>query len=873
MNHYQNKSRQELISEIYDLQHQLLYQQNSEENETVGNSEISEMDFTFADLVNIDDLQKMMDLLFELTGFPIGIIDIQNNILVATGWQDICTKFHRKHQETNQKSIESDAYIARHLKKGTYVEYKCKNGLWDLAQPILIEGRHVATVFLGQFLYDDEELDLEFFEKQAEKYGFDKKEYLEALKRLPRFSHETVKKLMQLYVHIAHILSEQGIATLKHIREIENRKLAEFEARERERRLSTLMSNLPGMAYRCRNDRDWTMEFVSDGCYDLTGYAPEDLLYNKKIAYNDLIHPDEQQRVNDQIQEALQQDKHFLLEYRMITKNGEEKWVWEKGCGIHLLKNEYVRLEGLIIDITDLKESERHLAESELKYRKLIEDSNDAIYLIRDGKFTLINEKFTEMFGVTLSDVQQPDFDIMQLVAPECHDYIQKRLEMVESGDLPVTPYEFTAISKTGDRLEVEASVSYIQYKEGVAVQGILRDISARRKMEQQLFQSKKMESIGTLAGGIAHDFNNLITVINGHAELAMLELGEQHPSRKDIASILNAGKKAENLIRQLLTFSRKQRYKPIVVDANKIIQQTENMWRRLIEDDIHIEYKLEPEAPRIKADPNQLEQVLMNLVINARDAVNELPNRRLPKKISIETSTIEIDAAYAKQHLDCTPGHYLLISVKDNGIGMDENQKSKIFEPFFSTKESSKGTGLGLSTVFGIVKQNGGFINVSTESRQGSTIRIFWPLTDEPEKTEEIKTAEEVSGAGHENILIVEDDPEVRDFAASALKKLGYQVYVAANGKDALELVREVKVVIDLMVTDLVMPEMNGKELAVLMTKIFPAIKVIFTSGYTDNSINQNGMLEVGVNFLKKPYSLKALSECIQKLLEKTEI
>lgn len=424
-----------------------------------------EIGYSFRDLINTEELQKMMDLLYDSTGFPSAIIDVDNNILVATGWQDICTKFHRIHPETRQKCFESDHYILEHLTEGRFIEYKCKNGLWDIAQPVIIEGKHVATVFIGQFLYEDEKPDIAFFEGQAERYGFDKDEYIAALRRLPVFSRETVKKIISFYVLLTNTLSKQGLASLKQLRELRSRKSAEQKLREKERRLSTLMANLPGMAYRCRNDKNWTMEFVSNGCRDLTGYPPADLLLNRHVSYGDLIHPEDRQNVWETIQTALSQKKHFLLEYRIISKNKDEKWVWEKGCGVYSTDGECLAVEGFIIDNTVRKKTEDTLRESEQKYRYLIENSEDGIYLFHKGRFEIFNHRFREILGLTSDELNHPEFNIMDVIAPKSKALVKERLTLLGQGKKPAHRFEFTAISKQGKEVELEASVSYLNTK------------------------------------------------------------------------------------------------------------------------------------------------------------------------------------------------------------------------------------------------------------------------------------------------------------------------------------------------------------------------------------------------------------------------
>ena len=715
------------------------------ETERYGKNDVLAMtDYSFRELVNTQELQRMMDIVYELTGFPIGIIDVDNTILVATGWQDICTKFHRCHPETLKRCHESDHYIEQNLKEGSSVEYKCRNGLWDIAQPIIIEGRHMATIFLGQFLYEDEKPDEDFFIAQAQQYGFDMEAYMAALHRLPVFSRETVQKLISFYVLLAKVLSQQGLAVLHQRREIESRKRTEQELQERQRMLTTLMDNLPGMAYRCRNDKNWTMEFVSNGCSELTGYLPNDLIMNRTLAYGDLINPQDRQIVWDNIQYALGSGEHFLLEYRIITRDEQEKWVWEKGCGIFSKDGEVRAIEGFIIDVTK------------------------------------------------------------------------------------------------------------------------------RKQLERQLVQSQKMESIGTLTGGIAHDFNNLLTVINGHAEMAMRHIEQDEPCHDEMASILQAGKKAENLIRQLLAFSRRQVYEPEIVEINTIITGLNKLFQRLIGEDIVIETALGKKLPHIKADPGQMEQILMNLMINARDALKEQTGASGEKRITIETGFSVLDEHDARRHIDIEPGAYVVISVSDTGIGMDDDVMDKIFDPFFTTKVSGKGTGLGLSTVYGIVRQNNAGIYVYSEKGLGTSFRIYWPVAAESREPAPGRGLDETPLTGSENILLVEDDESVRRFARDALSDLGYHVYEASSGMNALSLVSEINIAIDLIVTDLIMPGMDGRELADELAMVYPDATVIYTSGYADEHIVQSGALEPGIHFIQKPYSVLSLSRKIRDILDK---
>lgn len=391
-----------------------------------------------------------------------------------------------------------------------------------------------------------------------------------------------------------------------------------------------------------------------------------------------------------------------------------------------------------------------------------------------------------------------------------------------------------------------------------------------RMKLQQQLDQAQKLDSIGTLAGGIAHDFNNLLTVIKGYSDIALVKIKDKNdPIYKNISEVRDASERAENLTNQILTFSRKQIYKPKIIDINKIISDSSKMMHRLIGEDININMKLAREIPAINADPVQIEQVIINLIINARDAINQKTKKASEKKIIIETSQKYLDEEYTKSHIDSQQGQHIIFSISDNGIGMTQEVQDKIFEPFYTTKDKGKGTGLGLATVYGIVKQNSGNIYVYSEPNEGTTFKVFWPASKEPLSSTDKKPIIKVDLAGSESLLVVEDDIDVRRFAHSALTEFGYSVVIAENGQEALKLVEENNKHLDLLITDMIMPGMNGKELSEKIKLLKPDTEILYVSGYTEDHIVQSGELDKDINFLSKPYTITTLAKKVREVLD----
>jgi len=386
---------------------------------------------------------------------------------------------------------------------------------------------------------------------------------------------------------------------------------------------------------------------------------------------------------------------------------------------------------------------------------------------------------------------------------------------------------------------------------------------SERTILQEQFRQSQKLEAIGRLAGGIAHDFNNLLTTIMGNAEMALMDFGGQAPLREVLEDIKAAGERAASLTRQLLAFSRKQILQPEVLNLNHVVGETDRMLRRLIGEDIDLEIILSPDLGRIESDVGQLEQILMNLAVNARDA--------MPKggKLTIETKNVELDEAYADTHIAVIPGSHAMLAVSDTGTGMTDEVQARIFEPFFTTKGKGKGTGLGLSTVYGIVKQSRGSIWVYSEPGKGATFKIYFPRVEAEVSGRKKMEAEKEGLCGTETVLVVEDDETVRNMAVKVLERYGYHVIAAGGGEDAIRVLQEHQGPIHLMLTDVIMPAMSGKDLAKRLSELQPDLKVLFMSGYTDNAVVHHGILEKGIVFLQKPFTVFGLAKKVREVLD----
>ena len=525
-------------------------------------------------------------------------------------------------------------------------------------------------------------------------------------------------------------------------------------------------------------------------------------------------------------------------------------------------------------DITERKRGEDALRESEKKFQKLFDEAPVG-YLVLDaeGRITQVNRTELAMLGYSAEEMLGQPIWYFTVEEEESRRTVMAKL----SGALGAgRGFERTFRRKDGTTLPVLIEDAFILDAEGkvIGIHTTHQDITERKRSEkelaglqEQLRQSQKMEAIGRLAGGIAHDFNNLLTVIKGYADLSLLQLREGDPLWGHIKEIEKASDRAKDLTRQLLAFSRRQILQVKVLDLNSLVQDLEKMLYRILGEDIQLVTTLAEDLGRVRIDPGEIEQVIMNLAVNARDAISS------GGRLTIETENVELDEDYARAHLGVTPGPYVMLSVSDTGVGMSREVQEKAFEPFFTTKEKGKGTGLGLSTVYGIVKQSGGNIWIDSEPGQGTTFKIYLPKVEGALDPLARRGDSASLREGTEVVLLVEDEAPVLDLVAHFLRHQGYAVLEAADGEQALRIAEEQgKERIHLLLTDVVMPKMSGKELADRLKSLRPDLKVLFISGYTDNAIVRHGMLDAGVNFLQKPFSVATLGQKIRGALDGAE-
>jgi PAS domain S-box-containing protein len=549
--------------------------------------------------------------------------------------------------------------------------------------------------------------------------------------------------------------------------------------------------------------------------------------------------------------------------------NSERELMTDDGRRLPILKTVVpVNLDGRehllesFLDMTERNQAEEARRESEETFRQAFEYANIGMALIHpDGSFLKVNAALSEMLGYPQEELLTKSF--IDLTHPDDPNIGEDFRREALAGRKHKIDFEKRYVHKSGREVWVYISSSLVRDAQGAPRYFVsqMQDITGRRRLEEQFLQSQKMEAVGRLAGGVAHDFNNLLTIITGYGELVLQRLHRDDPIRQEIEQIKNAGERASALTRQLLAFSRRQVLEPQVLQVNRVIGNLEKMLKRLIGEDIELIARLAPDAGSVNFDPGQLEQVILNLVVNARDAMPQ------GGKLVIETGPVDLENVGGE--LDVTSGPYVMLAISDTGTGMGDEVRAHIFEPFFTTKSSGKGTGLGLSTVFGIVKQSGGDIQVHSELGQGTTFRVYLPRTEVDEQDSAVSPQKAKAPRGTETILLVEDESGLRKLTTRLMEEQGYRVVPAAGGMEALNVLESHQDQIHLVLTDVIMPGMSGKELADRVRALRPDTKILFTSGYTDEAIALHGVLVSESKFISKPFLAEDLAKKIRQVLD----
>ncbi|HEY8241786.1 MAG TPA: ATP-binding protein, partial [Kiritimatiellia bacterium] len=573
--------------------------------------------------------------------------------------------------------------------------------------------------------------------------------------------------------------------------------------------------------------------------------------------------PDDVRRMDENSSNAFRAGKYrYSQEFRCINADGEVRWLYED---VHIQRTAPLRwmVVGVSTDVTENTVTMDALKASEERYRKFFEEDLTGDYICKpDGRILACNTAFARIFGFT-SVVDAMNYGMQPLFpgAEVFHQFVervkkQKKLEYYEQ--------ELRRRDKQAVYV-VENAIGYFDDKdELIEIKGYIFDNTRLKQLESQMIEAQKMDAIGRLAGGIAHDFNNLLTSILGFGQLIADRTAEGDLSRKDAEHIIQAGERAANLTRQLLALGRKQMLQLRAINLNATISSMEQILRRTVGETIDLVPELDPRIGSIEADEGQIDQVIMNLTLNARDAMPA------GGRLTIRTARVTLDAAYCANHVGIVPGEFVMLMIRDTGTGMAEGVREHIFEPFFTTKSKDKGTGLGLSTVYGIVRQSHGHIEFDTEVGKGTEFRVYLPMTSataEPAK----KKPKDASPMGKETILVVEDEDMVRSLAVRMLASLNYKVLEARNGKDALDVCAGYKEHIDLVLSDVVMPHMSGPQFVERLREIRRDFKVLYTSGFNEEALFEQGAKDRSIQLLPKPYTREALAQRVRQVIDGT--
>jgi PAS domain S-box-containing protein len=647
------------------------------------------------------------------------------------------------------------------------------------------------------------------------------------------------------------------------VQDITDRREADRALRTAEVKYRTLVEQLPLVTYIHKGTLGQPPVYVSPQLQTLLGYSVSDWMSNAETFW-EIVHPDDREILKEETRRFGQDLDQFECEYRLVAADGREVWVLDQMVAVEDAEARPDFFQGFLVDITERKLAEQGLEDAEARYRTLVENLPLTSYvsgLSADFMHRYISPQIEQLLGYTADQCTDNPELLGRIIHPDDLDRVVEEARRMRR-DLDRSQLEYRVIARDGRTVWVFDEMVTVRDEQGepVGLQGFLLDVTERKQLEEQLEQSRRIEVVGRLAGGIAHDFNNLLTVITGYSGLALDRMGSDDTVvRGHVEEVQRAAESAASLTQQMLAFSRRQVLQPRVLELSSVVAGIQELLGRMVGEHIELDIDAVPETPRVLADPAPLEQVLVNLAANACDAM--LDGGRL----SIVTRAVDVGPDAPIVTFGATPGRYAALIVTDTGVGMDAATLEHVFEPFFTTKEVGEGSGLGLSSVFGIVRQSGGWTWIESEPGEGTTVTVYLPSTE----TAPVAEQEPVSGRepGESRVLLVEDEPVVRALVAEMLEGQGYEVVAAASPHDALELADEHGC--ELLVTDVVMPGMNGRELATRLRERFPELQVVFTSGYTEDTVLQRGGFGPGERFLPKPFTEADLATIVREALD----